>query len=988
MDGPTVNTPVDGHARNYKGCQTLQWNLLNQIELERLRLSLLLDCSTIKRPPQSLRLCGISGIRACQRLKLISKWESEALALAILNKKEDLAHLKKRLNSLSKDEQSLLFPIDDVRISRTKTNFGKKVNWFEQQNDSKWKSWPDKVHVNRTEKRKMKRRKRKQRKKAFDIQKKAQEALDSNSVVVLVETPIVPPEAIVVLAKGDGWIPSPSHNQFQCRKDGYNAANKLAWSTIHKDNTRSSTLPQKLLKKEVTASAPPSKDVVVNSVVEEIKNFVDNSIHCEPRRNNMTPEERNGLTWLKDNVKTGEIAVTKADKGGSLCIVKPDLLEKITMEKLNNPDLYVNLGTESPVKGISQELLRLWSYAIEKDFLSHSIAKQVVGLTENHRPSTLDRFKPGEAYHYPLLKLHKLKPDQIKPGIVPPCRLVTALDQSPTVRSDTYLDAEHLAPLSRDFCHDLVKDSTEVLQWLDLAETQQLISNSTLFYNIDVKSLYDSLEEDLVNEAVKSAITHCRQDWKEDFIKWLFDLIALNNRSAVAKHGDVWYRQSKGRATGDVLSVDLGNMAVFYAFDKVIYSQPSQIIKMMRFVDDGCGAYDGVESPFIPVMGQTFINELSFIYFFRYINMQLTERYGLELTYNLYKPGEFCEFLDIRFRFDNGTLFTDLYRKPTDSDGFLHFSSVHPPHMFASVVYSQVVRYRRIINSDDVLEVRLKELYNRFVKCSYPKKMLDDIFCKVKNMPRNIQYSDKEEEKTADVYWVSNFDPGHKAVKEFTDKVNTSLKQSPVWKEDAQKSPIVKVVPRRSPNVKDLLFKRRTLAHNIKPEGKASSRCTDPGVKKKGRKCMQCLLMSGRSYITQNDVNYPCHGGNCQTMNIIYVASCKLCLYKMKYVGKTVQQLRERVNKHRNVFKSFNPSDNIEITDKEALAAHAKSYHDLSTVTEFNKCYSWDIYRNVHNPDLLLTEEQKHINELNTIYPFGLNISNPIGLKSFLIYRV
>ena len=299
-----------------------------------------------------------------------------------------------------------------------------------------------------------------------------------------------------------------------------------------------------------------------------------------------------------------------------------------------------------------------------------------------------------------------------------------------------------------------------------------------------------------------------------------------------------------------------------------------------------------------------------------------------------------------------------------------------------------MVRYRRIINTDDVLEIRLRELYQRFIKCNYPKKMLDDIFGKVKNMPRNIQYSTKEAEKKSQVYWISSYDPGHGAVKEFTDKVNTALKDSPTWKEDADKSPIIKVVPRRSPNVKDLLFKRRALAHNIKPGGKLSGPCTQPGVKKKGRKCMQCPLMSGRSYIRHDDANYNSHGGNCQTRNVIYIASCKLCLYKMKYVGKTVQQLRERVNKHRNVFNTFKDDDTVEITDKEAIAAHAKSYHHLTTTTEFNKCYSWDIYRCVNNPDNLLTEEQKTINELNTIYPFGLNISNPIGLKSFLIYRV
>ena len=175
----------------------------------------------------------------------------------------------------------------------------------------------------------------------------------------------------------------------------------------------------------------------------------------------------------------------------------------------------------------------------------------------------------------------------------------------------------------------------------------------------------------------------------------------------------------------------------------------------MRFVDDGLCGFRGVRSPFSERFGQSFINELGFIFMFHHVNRQLTDVYGLELTYNLYKPGTYCEFLDIRLKFDGPTLSTDLYRKPTDSDGFLHFSSSHPPHTFAAVVYSQAIRYRRIINTDAVLEVRLNELYQRFMKCGYPKKMLGDIFNKVGNAPRNIQYSNREPEAKCPVYWLS-----------------------------------------------------------------------------------------------------------------------------------------------------------------------------------------------------------------------------------------
>ena len=243
-------------------------------------------------------------------------------------------------------------------------------------------------------------------------------------------------------------------------------------------------------------------------------------------------------------------------------------------------------------------------------------------------------------------------------------------------------------------------------------------------------------------------------------------------------------------------------------------------------------------------------------------------------------------FLNFIFYNKGNTLLTDLYRKPTDSDSFLHFTSAHPPHTFAAVVYSQAIRYRRIINTDCLLELRLCEVYDKFKKFGYPRKMLNDILDKVKNMPRNIQYNKKEAKEAANVYWVSNYNPSLQAVRNFTEKVNNSQQNSQTWKEKLKKSPIVKVVPRRSPNIQDLLFKRRSLAHKIDPGGRVSERCKPPGLTQKGRFCMQCPLMSGKTSINQNDTNFGCHGGNCQSVNIIYVASCKLCFLKKKCVGK------------------------------------------------------------------------------------------------------
>ena len=53
---------------------------------------------------------------------------------------------------------------------------------------------------------------------------------------------------------------------------------------------------------------------------------------------------------------------------------------------------------------------------------------------------------------------------------IPPCRFVTDLSQGVTARSDTFLVNRWLGPLTKDYCKDLVKDTTAALKTLDELE--------------------------------------------------------------------------------------------------------------------------------------------------------------------------------------------------------------------------------------------------------------------------------------------------------------------------------------------------------------------------------------------------------------------------------------------------------------------------------------------------------------------------------------
>ena len=175
-----------------------------------------------------------------------------------------------------------------------------------------------------------------------------------------------------------------------------------------------------------------------------------------------------------------------------------------------------------------------------------------------------------------MLKIHKLTKEELVPGVNPPSRLVTALQEGISKRSDVFVADRFLKDLETDFCEDLLKDTNGALSWLDsvndkysTAEKKQMKA-----FTFDFKSLYDNLQPNLVKEAVQSAMVDCRPDWSPSKRKWILDLIDISLRASIGKFKDSFYRQKIGVPTGGSLCVQLANITVYYIMKKAVYSNP------------------------------------------------------------------------------------------------------------------------------------------------------------------------------------------------------------------------------------------------------------------------------------------------------------------------------------------------------------------------------------------------------------------------------
>ena len=153
------------------------------------------------------------------------------------------------------------------------------------------------------------------------------------------------------------------------------------------------------------------------------------------------------MRWLITETNESKIAVVKADKGGAILLVDPLLLEKAVLDKIENQSLYEQIEND-PTDALHNELFDCWVRGKRAEFVTATEAARVMGVTEENNKSTSSRFKPGSSYFYPMLKIHKLTQEELIPCVNPPSRLVTALQDGISKRSDVFIADKFLKDLS------------------------------------------------------------------------------------------------------------------------------------------------------------------------------------------------------------------------------------------------------------------------------------------------------------------------------------------------------------------------------------------------------------------------------------------------------------------------------------------------------------------------------------------------------------
>ena len=85
----------------------------------------------------------------------------------------------------------------------------------------------------------------------------------------------------------------------------------------------------------------------------------------------------------------------------------------------------------------------------------------------------------------------------------------------------------------------------------------------------------------------------------------------------------------------------------------------------------------------------------------------------------------------------DGTIWFDLYTKPTDAHNYLRHDSCHPYHNKKSLPYSQFLCIRRICTYNSDYDARAGQLTKYFLERGYPIELLNSANERVRSISRS-----------------------------------------------------------------------------------------------------------------------------------------------------------------------------------------------------------------------------------------------------------
>ncbi|CAJ0925968.1 unnamed protein product [Ranitomeya imitator] len=317
------------------------------------------------------------------------------------------------------------------------------------------------------------------------------------------------------------------------------------------------------------------------------------------------------------------------------------------------------------------------------------------GTIDSKMRDFLIKRDPITPIFYILPKIHKRL-------VKPPGRPIVSLTDSVLSPLSMVLE-KILTPLVKTTGSFLLDTSN----FIQIIKSLGPLAPSSLLITWDVNSLYTSIVHEKGLAATDRLLSENRVDIK---IRHFYaDLLGIVLKENYFMFQDTFYAQQQGTAMAANVAPPYA-IAYMAAFESdFVYNHPlfmAHCRVWRRYIDDIFCVWDGPIESLLP--------------FDQHINSIWPE-----LKFTLQHDTHRISFLDtLVYKEREGRLGIDLFTKPTDRNGLLHFSSCHPPSIKRSIPKSQFHRVDRIVSDVDIKKTRLIEMEQKFTDRGYLQGVL------------------------------------------------------------------------------------------------------------------------------------------------------------------------------------------------------------------------------------------------------------------------
>ena len=436
------------------------------------------------------------------------------------------------------------------------------------------------------------------------------------------------------------------------------------------------------------------------------------------------------------------IHILKADKGRNTVIWLAKDYDKEAERQLNDKVNYKELSKSE----FNNELLTLSkriTYQAKQMYESNFITRREFEAIATNSAATST---PSGAYIYFLAKTHK-KPGPSTGTFVG--RPIVAT-HSATIHLLDKLITRVTAPLLARIPGSL-KDTFDLLERIPSACPFE----HTAIITADVDSLYPNIPW---KEGLEASVSFYREN-----INWLrqhaadngmlpplslpsfayaIDLVLTN--SLITFKNRRWFRQIRGTAMGMCISVYFANAYMYKVTNLYIDNLPPRIHTFLRFIDDIIIIFDNSPSTNDNRnIFETPTGKLNDSIFFKNISNE-------NIGYSIEGPNLSQAFLDVLITIDtdNNSITTSPYKKPTNSNTFLHAKSNHPRHTFRAIPIAQFQRLRKISSSTTLFKSAAIELIRNLHQCGYTKSDIWAGYNKALNTSRHVSAAKNNKKET------------------------------------------------------------------------------------------------------------------------------------------------------------------------------------------------------------------------------------------------